>query len=283
MKIDKQRLVSRITRVAKDLDISPHTAYPRFFFDCFLARLASSPLREKYVLKGGLCLSSLVGIAKRSTLDIDFLLWNADLTHERTIGDMKEIAAMDIDDGVYFEYIMDKPIRQDDPYGGFGIQFMGRFANIRQVFSIDIATGDPMVPGPKLDEYDCLITGEKISLLRYPIETILAEKLETILEKGVKNSRSKDFYDVYLLRKEFGFKIDADLLKEAFSKTCAHRGFPQEPSLFERTLRDIRTNENQKARWARFLPKSDYATGISFEETADAVSFWLHLMGFDSL
>lgn len=196
---------------------------------------------------------------------------------------MKEIAAMDIDDGVYFEYIMDKPIRQDDPYGGFGIQFMGRFANIRQVFSIDIATGDPMVPGPKLDEYDCLITGEKISLLRYPIETFLAEKLETILEKGVKNSRSKDFYDVYLLRKEFGFKIHADLLKEAFSKTCAHRGFPQEPSLFERTLRDIRTNENQKARWARFLPKSDYATGISFEETADAVSFWLHLMGFDSL
>lgn len=201
MKINKDALSARINNLSKQRNVPASILYPRFFFDCFLTRLSQSRFKGNYVLKGGLYLSSLIGVDKRSTMDIDFLLQKEKLSQKKLIDDFKEIASMDIGDGVSFEYISTNEIRKEDIYGGYSLKFIGMLDNVRQTFSIDIATGDPVVPGPVIDDYVCLVTGEHLSLLAYSLESYISEKLETILSRANYNSRSKDFYDLYVLWK----------------------------------------------------------------------------------
>lgn len=274
MRINKDSLKARANNIAKKYCVSQNIIYDRFFFDAFLARLAASPYKDSLVLKGGIYLSSLLGIENRSTVDIDF--YGKHIKMEQLVVEniIKEISSMDINDGITFTYLGTLTIRKDDQYGGFQISLRGKLENVREDFSIDVATGDPIVPSVRSFEYKCLVTEEVLPLKAYSLETVVSEKLQTILSKSIANSRSKDYYDLYILEKTQKDNIDITFLKKSFEKTCKYRKFSITKENALELLSVIENNEQIQLRWRVYSSKNKYAN-VNFAEVVKAIRFWV--------
>lgn len=275
MKINKDSLKARANNIAKDKNISQNVVYSRFFFDAFLLRLASSKYKNNFILKGGLYLSSILGVDSRNTMDIDFCLKNIKIEKERIISIITEICSVYVEDNVTLYVSGSNEIRKEDIYGGFQINIVGKLENVRNEFSIDVATGDPIIPSQKTYQYTCLVTGERLPLTVYSLETVISEKLETLLSKGVANSRTKDFYDLYILRETQYQNVDRVYLKEAYNATCKHRGFVMAKDESLELLHEISENINVQRRWESYSKKMEYANGLRLQDVIKAAEFWV--------
>lgn len=276
MQINKDSLKARANNLSNKLGISQNIVYDRFFFDAFLARLSISPNKDKFVLKGGLYLSSILGIDTRSTMDIDFYLKHLPMEKENIVILITDIAAIDISDGVTFKVVGSNDIRPDDEYGGFQVKVVGKLDNIRYEFGIDIATGDPIVPSERNYDYKCLVTGDTLPIKVYSLESVIAEKLETILARQIANSRSKDFYDLYILRKTQLDNVDKNTLKKAFEETCRYRGFNISKEDALSLLEEIKLNTQTNNRWDSYVKRAKYAAGLRFEEVINSAIEWIN-------
>lgn len=277
MRINKDSLAARAKNISAEKGVSPTVVYVRFFFDAFLKRLALSSYRDTFVLKGGLYLSSVLGISNRSTIDIDFLATNFSLEESGLLKAFQQLCMMNIGDNVTFECLQMSPIRIEDSYGGFQVELLGRLENIKQQFGIDIATGDPITPSEIIYGYHCLVTGETISLQAYSLETVIAEKLETFLIRGTANSRSKDFYDLYILHQMQRDCISLNILKKAFEQTCHYRHFAISKKEAIRLAEFVRDNSLCQTRWKAYQKKANYSQGISFIDVIDAIIQWIEI------
>lgn len=202
-------------------------------------------------------------------MDIDFLLRKLNLDRENVIKIVKEVASTDIDDGVAFEFQSIDEIRQEDDYGGYNVTLSGKLENIKETISIDIATGDPITPNAINYEYKCLFDNDVLQFKAYNYETIIAEKLQTILFRGIANSRSKDFYDLYIIHKLRWDSVDISILKKAFENTCAYRGtiFAKEEAI--KILESISRDSIMEERWNAYRKRNKYVEGIGFKEAID--------------
>lgn len=261
MKINKDSLSMRAKNIANKKDVNVNVVYSRYFFDCFLKRLSISCYADKFVLKGGLFLSSVLGIDKRFTIDIDFILRKIRMEHDNIIAIMKEICQIDADDNVTFQYIGDSEIKKDDVYGGFSIHIEGRLDNVRQRFDIDLATADIVYPSDCDYEYQCLVTGEK---------------MHTFLLKGVINSRAKDLYDLYILEKIV--EKNNDNLKKAFMITCQNRKYETDKEAAMKILNSVSSNISQRNRWNLYTRKISYAKDISFDDVIASINHLIELL-----
>jgi len=277
MKINKDSLKARANNLANELGVSQNIIYDRFFYDAFLSRLAVSKYKEKFVLKGGLYLSSLLGINNRSTMDLDFYLKSIAMEKDNIVSIIKEISALDLDDNISFTIIGSEDIRQEDVYGGFRVVILGKLDNVRHQFSIDVATGDPIIPSDRDYDYKCLVTGEVLPLKVYSLESVISEKLETVLSKGIANSRSKDFYDLYILRKTQIKNVNADTLKQAFEKTREYRNFYIDKADALSMLEILKENSLVDARWIAYCKNSKYVGNLPFEEVIMAIKEWVEI------
>lgn len=269
MMINRDSLSARAGSIAKEKGVSANVVYSRYFFDCFLKRLSLSPYSDRFVLKGGLFLSSVLGIENRATMDIDFIVRRIRMVRETIVKIMKEICEEDADDNVSFRYIGDSEIKKDDIYGGFSVSIEGRLENIRQRFDIDLATADIVYPSDQSYEYKCLVTGETLRLKSYSIESVVAEKLQTFLLRGALNSRSKDLYDLYVLEKVVEKNVPT--LKEAFRETCRCRKFEIDKEKALGTLESVSSSPMQRKLWESYARKAGYAKGIAFDDVADSI------------
>ena len=267
MPINKNSLQDRINNLSTKTGVHPNILLKSFFFDAFLKRLAASKYADKFVFKGGFFLSTSLGINLRSTMDIDFLLRKMNLTMENIVNVLKEVSLIDIGDNVTFEYQNINEIRQDDEYGGYNIVLLGKLENIKETISIDVATGDPITPSAMDYRYKCLFDEEILSFKAYNFETILAEKLQTILFRGIANSRSKDFYDIFIIYKLRWNDIDTKVLKEAFVNTCNYRGtvFAKDEAL--RIVDRIKNDSQMESRWKTYSKRNQFAKNIEFKDT----------------
>lgn len=267
MPINKNSLQARINNLSTKTGVHPNILLKSFFFDAFLKRLAASKYADKFVFKGGFFLSTSLGINLRSTMDIDFLLRKMNLTMENIVNVLKEVSLIDIGDNVAFEYQNINEIRQDDEYGGYNIVLLGKLENIKETISIDVATGDPITPSAMDYRYKCLFDEEILSFKAYNFETILAEKLQTILFRGIANSRSKDFYDIFIIYKLRWNDIDTKVLKEAFVNTCNYRGtvFAKDEAL--RIVDRIKNDSQMESRWKTYSKRNQFAKNIEFKDT----------------
>lgn len=269
MRINRDSLSTRVGNIVKEKGINANVVYSRYFFDCFLKRLSLSLYSERFVLKGGLFLSSILGIENRATMDIDFIVRRIRMERKIIVDIMKEICEMDADDNVSFRYIGESEIKKDDVYGGFSASIEGKLENIRQKFDIDLATADVVYPSDQNYEYKCLVTGETLHLKSYSIESVIAEKIQTFLIRGVLNSRAKDLYDLFILEKIVEKKCFA--LKEAFEKTCLCRKFEIDKEKALKTLESFSSNSMQRKLWESYLKKTSYAKGIAFDEVVASI------------
>ena len=277
MKINKDSLKARANNLANELGVSQNIIYDRFFYDAFLSRLAISKYKDKFILKGGLYLSSLLGINNRSTMDLDFYLKSIAMKKDNIVSIIKEISTLDLDDNIIFTIIGSEDIRQEDIYGGFRVIILGKLDNVRHQFSIDVATGDPIVPLDRDYDYKCLVTGEVLPLKVYSLESVISEKLETVLSKGIANSRSKDFYDLYILRKTQIKSVDTNALKQAFEKTCDYRSFHISKKEALSMLEMLKENSLVDARWISYCKNAKYVNYLPFEEVVESIKEWIEV------
>lgn len=263
-------LKGRINNYAKKTRIPAQVVLQNFMFERFLERLAVSDFRQKFVIKGGMLIAALVGLDIRSTMDLDTTIRDLPLTEEEIFQTIKEIGGIDIGDEVYFDVKSIEPIRKDDKYGGFCVKLIAIFDTIRTPLSIDVSTGDVITPKAIEYEFEEIFNEDKtIKLWGYNIETILAEKVETIFRRGVFNTRPRDFYDVYILTKE---KIyDKDIFVEALQATATHRGSTQLIVDKQAIFNEIFQSNDLRNMWSKYRQKYPYANDIEYEEIMDVL------------
>lgn len=270
MKINKNSLQARINNLSKELNVHANVLLVSFFFDAFISRLAKSIYADKFVFKGGFYLATLLGVKNRYTADIDFLLRKESMDENRLKKIFSDIIATDADDSIAFEIADISPIRDEDAYGGYSILLTGRLENVRQSFHVDVATGDPITPTDIEYSYQSLISNETIAFRAYNLETVIAEKLQTILSRGLLNSRCKDYYDIYIIKQLQWKNISIPDLKKAFVTTCQYRKTPFEKVESLLILEEISKSNILQNRWSNYARKASYAKDITFEATIES-------------
>ena len=191
----------------------------------FIERLSLSNYKDNFILKGGFYLSTLFGIENRTTMDIDTAFRNANFNEETIVKMIKEIISIKADDEVKLFYLGIAPIRDEDEYGGFRVDIQVELENIKEKFHVDIVTGDPITPKEIKYKYKPIFRKNYIYLWAYNIETLLAEKIETILSRAELNGRMRDFYDVYLIYIKDWNNIDIANFRKAVNRTFSKRQY----------------------------------------------------------
>lgn len=238
-------------------------------YDRFIERLAVSDYRDNFILKGGFYLSTLFGLESRTTKDIDVSIKEASFNRENIEHMIKSIISIDIKDGAIFEFSSIEMVRDEDEYGGYRIVLSVRIDNMRENFQIDIATGDPITPSPDDYKYYPLMSDKAINVWSYNLETIIAEKLETILKRAEANGRTRDYYDLYLIYTKGWDSINLDNLKSAINKTLSKREYTG--NILE-VISLLKNSDIMKNRLILYSRKYDYARGISYEEVMNCIS-----------
>jgi len=263
-------LKGRIKNIAKAKNISAQVILQNFMFECLLERLSVSKYKDKFVLKGGMLIAALVGIDNRSTMDLDTTLRNLSLTQENVIKTITEICAIELDDEVIFTVKKTEPIRKDDIYGGLRVSIDAVYDTIVTPLSIDVSTGDAITPSPVKYTFSGIFDETKeIELWAYNIETVLAEKVETILRRGELNTRPRDFYDIHILCTTQ--KYDSKIFKNAFWATAEHRGSAELIRDIHSIVENIKTSTLLQNSWKRYAKEYKYSESISYETVMTAL------------
>ena len=263
-------LKAKIRNIAKEKNISAQAVLQNYLMNRFLYRLSLTGYKEKFVIKGGMLIASIVGIEHRATMDLDTTLRNLPLTEDSIREAFESICAVQADDGITFSFDSIAPIRDDDEYGGYRVGFSAQFGKINAPMSMDVSTGDVITPGAAKHRFaDILEDGLSFELWSYPIETVLAEKVETILSRGVDNTRPRDYYDVYMLS---GLNYDSKMFKDAFIATASHRESLEKISDAEAIIQIISESSEMNRRWENYVLQMPYAKEITFSDTINAVS-----------
>jgi hypothetical protein len=263
-------LKARINNYAKDNSIAAQVVLQNYMFERFLARLSESEYREKFVIKGGILIAAIVGLDVRSTMDLDTTLKNLPLTEDKILEAVKAIGNINLGDEVTFETVSIAPIRKDDRYGGYCVRLDAVYDTIVTPLSIDVSTGDVITPSAVQYEFSGIFDDElRIRLWGYNIETVMAEKLETILSRGIFNTRPRDFYDIFILATTQ--KYDKELLKMALAATAEHRGSTGKIADTNTILNTIAESGELLEMWKKYQKKFPYAKNISYDDIIEVI------------
>jgi len=270
--MNSMQLKDNLRNISKEKNVDFNTLLRFYMYDRFLERLSKSKYRDNFVLKGGFYLSTLFGVENRATMDIDTAFRNASFDEEAIIKMINEIVSIKIDDNAKLSYLGIEPIRDEDEYGGFRVTIQVEYETMKQSFHIDIATGNPITPKEIRYKYLPLLGDYYVDLYAYNMETILAEKIETMLNRLELNGRTRDFYDIYLIYKKEWQNINIDHFRKAIDKTFTKRKYNGNP--FE-ALDIIRNSEILKERWNKYQRNFSYAEGIEFEDIMNCLEIMI--------
>ena len=258
-------LKAKIRNIAKQKNIPAQVILQNYMFERLLVRLSASEYKEKFVLKGGMLVAAIVGLDNRATMDMDTTLKNLPLTPEAIRSALEEICDVPFDDGVVFEVGTISPIREDDIYGGYRVMMNAKFDTLLTPLSIDVSTGDAITPHAISYQFSEIFDDEKsYELWAYNIETVIAEKVETILRRGVFNTRPRDFYDAYILTTTQ--KFDKAVFAEALKATANHRRTSEQIADVPAILQNIEESPELKTMWDKYRKQFGYAQGIEYNQ-----------------
>jgi len=263
-------LKARIRNIAKQKNIPAQVILQNYMFERLLVRLSVSEYKEKFVLKGGMLVAAIVGLDNRATMDMDTTLKNLPLTPEAIRNALEQICSISLDDDVSFEIGNISPIREDDLYGGYRVMVKAKLDTMLTPLSIDVSTGDVMTPDAIQYNFSEIFDDEKsYELWAYNIETVMAEKVETILRRGVFNTRPRDFYDTYILATTQKFNIQ--LFLEALKATANHRGTTEQIADVKGILKNIQESLELQKMWSKYRKQFAYAKDIEYEQIMEVL------------
>lgn len=246
-----------------------------FVMERFLERVSLSSYKDNFILKGGMLVASLVGVDMRATMDIDTTVKSLPLNEEAARRIITEICDIPLEDGMSFQITSVKSIMTDFEYPGIRMMIEATLERMRQAIKIDISTDDVITPRAVEYEYHLMFEDRTIPLLTYNIETLLAEKTQTILARGIANTRMRDFYDVYEIMKTKVEDIEKAVLKEAFKATCKKRETIFTKEEMEQTLNAIAPDAGLEEMWDRFRRENYFVGELDWKEV---VSFDIEVM-----
>ena len=218
------QLKALIRNLSKDKDIKAEILLRNFMLERLLERISLSKYREQFILKGGMLIASIVGVDARSTMDMDATIQGFELSEEELADVLNVILAVEIDDGVTMSLSKIESIREGSDYPGMRVSISAILDKTRQTMKVDITTGDRITPKAIEYHFKLLLEDRSISVLAYNLETVFAEKMETILSRGTTTTRMRDYYDIYILSSLYEDNLDNDILKIAFKETATYRG-----------------------------------------------------------
>ena len=269
--ISSESLKGKIRNIAHSKNLRSQEVLQMFFFERFLERLSKSKYKFNFVIKGGLLISSMIGIDNRTTMDMDTTIKGVPLKAEVIRNIVSEIINVEVDDGIEFEITDISHIREEDEYENFRVHLIANFGGIKNDMKIDITTGDAITPREIEYLYPCMFQEESLRVLAYPLETILAEKYESVIKRNILTTRMRDFYDLYNLynlRKE---DINFDILKQAIISTATRReSLPIMKQVIE-IIEDIKDDDYLKELWKVYLSDNSYVGDLNFLETVKVV------------
>lgn len=266
-----EQLKGSVRSMAEKKNLRAQEVLQMFLFERILERLANSSYRNNFILKGGLLISSMVGISERTTMDMDTTVRGIQMEEDEIVKAVKEIVAVDVSDGIEFEYESIEPIREDDVYNNFRIHLRAKYGKIDSPMKIDVTTGDVVTPAAVQYEFPMLFDEKVIPVLAYTLETILAEKYETIIRRNIGTTRARDYYDLHTLYRSRKEEIRIDILKEAVLHTAKKRESIEDMQDWREIIQDIRNEPQMHLLWNNYVADNKYIGDLQFNEVLDTV------------
>ena len=262
-----EQIKGAIRNVSKKTGVNPNSLLQMCLFEGILEKLSKSKYSENFILKGGLLISSLIGVDMRSTMDMDTTIRGIPLNEESITKILNEILAIEIDADIEYKLIKLSSIRQEDVYEDFCASISCIFGKINATLNIDITTGDVITPREMNYSYSKILEEGTIPIMTYTIETILAEKFETISSRNITTTRARDFYDLYMIYSIYKYKIDKDILRKAIERTSKHRGSLETALQYKEIVELFRESETPKELWKKYTQNNPYAKDVDFLDT----------------
>ncbi len=266
------QLKAFVKKLSKEKKISAQIVLQNYMLERLLERVSLSKYHDNFILKGGFLLAAMVGLDTRATMDMDATIKGLPVTIETVSQMFIDICGINVDDYISFSFNGIDDIREDDEYGGYRISLTGNYSPMAVPLKIDITTGDKITPREIVYTFNLMFEERSINVLAYTLETILAEKLETIISRGDQNTRPRDFYDVYILNTLQMTNIDNQILKEAFAATVKKRGTEHIITNYKNIIEAVLKSSAMKNQWIRYQKEFDYAKEIDFEDTCNVVN-----------
>ena len=262
-----EQIKGAIRNISKKTGVNPNSLLQMCLFEGILEKLSKSKYSENFILKGGLLISSLIGVDMRSTMDMDTTIRGIPLNEESISNILNEILAIEIDADIEYKLIKLSPIRQEDVYEDFCASISCIFGKINASLNIDITTGDVITPREMNYSYSKILEEGTIPIMTYTIETILAEKFETISSRNIFTTRARDFYDLYMIYSIYKDKIDKGILRKAIERTSKYRGSFETALQYKEIVELFRESETQKKLWKKYTQNNPYAKDVDFLDT----------------
>ena len=262
-----EQIKGAIRNISKKTGVNPNSLLQMCLFEGILEKLSKSKYSENFILKGGLLISSLIGVDMRSTMDMDTTLRGIPLNEVSITKILNEILAIEIDADIEYKLIKLSPIRQEDVYEDFCASISCIFGKINATLNIDITTGDVITPREMNYSYSRILEEGTIPIMTYTIETILAEKFETISSRNITTTRARDFYDLYMIYSIYKDKIDKDTLRKAIERTSKYRGSFETALQYKEIVELFRESETPKELWKKYTQNNPYSKDVDFLDT----------------
>ena len=264
--INIMQLKAKIKNISKEKNISAQLVLQNYMMERFIERIALSDFQDQMIIKGGLLISSIVGLDSRATMDIDMTLKGKPVNEVFILDYINEISRININDEVKFDVVSITEIREMDDYFGFRVSLIAGIGTMKIPLKIDITTGDKIIPSEISYEYPLMFENRSIKIKAYNLETILSEKIETIISRGNQNTRMRDFYDVYILLKLKSKNIDYNILRLAIEETSQKRDSLNLLLKYKEIISNIENNNEMLVRWENYRNSFNYARTIDFNE-----------------
>lgn len=268
---NRDSLKAKISNLSNKTNIPNKYFIQNFMFESLLKRISKSKYKDKFIIKGGLLLSSIFGVNLRSTMDLDTTIKGLSLDRKTITKALKEIISIDIEDNIKLEIENIKDIREEELYSGFNVNLKAEFDGLKTNLMIDITTGDVITYKEIEFKYSTLFDNETISIMTYNYETIIAEKFESIISKNVDNTRMKDYYDLYMFVNFKWSDINKNILKKAILNTTKNRETIDYIDNSSEYIELISNDSRLKTLWINYQKNYEYAKEIAFEDTIKAI------------
>lgn len=265
------QLKAKIKNISKETGISAQLVLQNYMLERLLERISLSEYKHNFILKGGFLIASIVGLNTRATMDMDVTLKGLPLNEQLLLEMFEKICKVKTDDPFDFEITKVSEIREGDTYTGYKVSLIGKYPPMTVPIKLDVTTGDRITPKEISFSYEMLFDEGYLEVLAYNVETILAEKLETIISRSDQNTRPRDFYDVYILSKLKWEYIDFKVLSKALNMTSSYRGTQSMMKDYISVINTIRNSKDMNEYWLRYQKDFDYAIGLTFEDVLDEV------------
>ena len=266
-----RQLKDLIRNLSKEKKAEAQILMRNFIMERFLERISLSDYSDKFILKGGMLIAAMVGLDARATMDLDATVTGFDVNVGNIEDIVKDIILVPVEDGVVFSIVQISEIMDEAEYPGVRISMKASFDGAFIPLKIDISTGDAITPRAIRYSFKLMFEDRKIEVFAYNLETVLAEKVETIIRRATLNTRMRDFYDIYILNQLYADTLDYELFGRAINATAQKRGSTHFLSEASEIFEEIYHNEEMQKLWISYQKKFSYASDISWEEVMRAV------------